>query len=162
MKTPQKPMQDERIVMEEKNYRSEALLLIEVVLILSIVTKEYILKLPFEASTTDWILLILAAAYPFVRGLLAGGGAAAQHTPQRRSKVVLGLVTASGAVAAIATLLNYQRYGDTYQGLFDPYMMAVFGIVFVAMMICNVIVYGLVRLSAWQAQKRMDRRLGKE
>ena len=53
MSKQQKLIQDERVTMEEKKYRSEALLMIEVILILSIITKEYILKLPLEASTGD-------------------------------------------------------------------------------------------------------------
>lgn len=162
MNKSQKPVQDERVTMEENKYRSEALLLIEVVLVLSIITKEYILKLPLESSTTDWILLILAAVYPFVRGLFSGGGAAVQHTPQRRSKVVLGLVTASAAVAAIVTLLNLRRYGNTYQGLFDPHLLAIFGIAFVSMMICNSIIYGIMQLGSRRVQKRIDRELGDE
>ena len=70
MSKSQKPVQDERVTMEENKYRSEALLVVETVLVLSIITKEYILKLPLESSTTDWILLILAVVYPFVRGPL--------------------------------------------------------------------------------------------
>ncbi|MDO4712436.1 MAG: hypothetical protein Q4B05_00810 [Candidatus Saccharibacteria bacterium] len=162
MSKSQQPIQDERVAMEEKKYRSEALLLIEIVLVLSIVTKEYILQLPPESTVTDWILLILAAAYPFVRGLLAGGGAATQHTPQRRSKVILGLVTASAVPAAIVMLLNYQRYGNSGRGLFDPYLLAVFGIVFLAMMICNTAIYGLAQLGSRRAQKRIDKELGRE
>ena len=38
-------IQDERVIMEENKYRSEALLITEVALVLSIITKEYILKL---------------------------------------------------------------------------------------------------------------------
>ena len=162
MSKQQKLIQDERVTMEEKKYRSEALLMIEVILILSIITKEYILKLPLEASTGDWVLLIVAAAYPFVRGLLAGGGQASQYTPQRHGKVIGGLVTASVAVAAIVTLLSYQRYADKYQSIFDPLLLAVFGVAFGAMMVCNAIVYGITRYGARRAQERIDNQLDEE
>lgn len=156
------PIQDERVAMEENKYRSEALLIIEVALILSIITKEYILKLPLEASTSDWGLLALAAVYPFVRGLLAGGGEASQHTPQRRGKAIAGLVAASAVVAAIVTLVNYRHYTEKYSSWLDPSLLAIFGIVFVAMMVCNAVIYSLVRLGSRRAQKRIDRELGDE
>lgn len=156
------PIQDERVAMEENKYRSEALLIIEVALILSIIAKECILKLPPEASTSDWGLLALAAAYPFVRGLLVGGGEASHHTSQRRSKVIGGLVVMSLVVAAIVTLVNYRHYSEKYSSWLDPYLLAIFGIVFVVMMLCNAVIYGLVQLSCRRAQKRIDRELGDE
>lgn len=158
----QKPIQDERVTMEENKYRSEALFVIEVALILSIITKEYILKLPLESSTGDWGLLVLAVLYPFVRGLLAGGGEASHHAPQRRGKVLGGLVLSSLVVAGFVTLINYRHYTDKYSSWFDPMLLAIFGIVFIAMMVCNAIVYGLVQMASRRTQKRIDRELGDE
>ena len=155
-------IQDERVIMEESKYRSEALLITEVALVLSIITKECILKLPPEASTSDWGLLALAVVYPFVRGLLVGGGEASHHTPQRRSKAIGGLVIISLTVAAIVTLVNYRHYSEKYSSWLDPYLLAIFGIVFIAMMLCNTVIYGLVQLGSRRAQKRIDRELGDE
>lgn len=155
-------VQDERVTMEENKYRSEALLIIEVVLLLSIITKNYILNLSPEASTSDWGLLTLAAVYPFVRGLLAGGGEASHYTPQRRTKAVGGLMVMSLIVAAIVTLVNYSHYSEKYSSWLDPYLLAIFGIVFIAMVLCNAVIYGLVQLGSRRAQKRIDRELSDE
>ena len=100
--------------------------------------------------------------YPFVRGLLVGGGEASHHAPQRRSKVIGGLAVISLVVAAIVTLVNYRHYSEKYSSWLDPYLLAMFGIVFVAMMLCNVVIYGLVQLGSRRAQKRIDRELGDE
>lgn len=159
MSKSQKPVQDERVAIEEKRYRSEALWIIETLLIVSIITKTHVLQLPFEEITGDWVLLILAVAYPFVRGLLSGGGEASQKASQSLGKIFSGSLAAAAAVAAIITLLSYQRYADKYQGLFDPFLLAVFGVAFLTMLICNVVIYGLVQLGSHRVQKRIDREL---
>ncbi|MDO4781048.1 MAG: hypothetical protein Q4A34_01480 [Candidatus Saccharibacteria bacterium] len=159
MSIKQKPVTDERVIMEDMKYRSEALTIIAVLLGASIVTKEYILKLPLEASTVDVVLLIVALTYPFVRGLIVGGGAATHTTSGGRGRVAGGIIAASVAIALIATFFNYQRYNEKYNGWFDPHLLAVFGVAFTTMLVCNTVVYGLMRLSVRRAQRRIDRQL---
>lgn len=160
MRKTDKNIVDERVVMEEMKYRSEALTAIMVLLGASIITKRYILHMPLDAVNTDIALLILASVYPFVRGLFSGGGAAVQSVA--RSKAVTGIVAASVAVALIATFFNYQAFSDKYTGLLDPHLLAVFGIALVSMLLFNTVVYGLMKLSAHWTQKRIDRQLGEK
>lgn len=162
MSKPQKPMQDERIALEAMKYRSEALTIIAVLLGVSIVIKEYILRLSFEASVVDVTLLILALTYPFVRGIFSGGAGAVQVTPKHRGRVVVGLIGTSAAVALVATFFNYQRYHDKYSGVFDPHLWAVFTVAFVSILLCSVIIYALMDVSARQAEKRINRQLDQE
>lgn len=158
----QKPIQDERVVIENMKYRSEALTIITMLLGASIVTKEYILKLPLEASTVDVVLLILALTYPFVRSLFSLGGGAVQATPKRRGRAFTGMAGTSVGVALIATFFNYQRYHNKYDGVLDPHLWAVFAIAFVSILLCSVIIYALMDISARQAEKRINRQLDQE
>lgn len=156
----QQPVVDERTTREDMQYRSEALTIIAILLGGSIVTKQYFLNLPLETVTVEVVLLILALTYPFVRGLVAGGGTAVHSASQRRGKVLGGIVAASLAIGLIVTFLNYQRYSDKYSGWADPHLLAVFGVAFASMLLCNTLVYGLMWLGARRTQKRIDRRLG--
>lgn len=152
---------DERVLRQRLKYRSEALEIVIWLLMASFIIKDYVLKMPPGNSLVEFGIFLIALSYPYIRGMIAGDGEAAETVALEPKKAVAGIVATSAVIALVATVFNYWRLNDKYSGVLDPHFLLIPVIVFCFAATFGVISYGLMRWTASRAQKRIDRELEK-
>lgn len=126
-----KKIKDERIVGVNNKIQSEAFLVVELLLGISIFIKGYFYNMSVSSYITEIAVMVIALGYIVVRGAMLGYNSL---DSSKSGKLITILVTVGlSLLVSIANgVRNYSTYGDMYTGPLDVHFLATIVVTFLS------------------------------
>ncbi len=151
-------MKDERIVGLTNKILGETYFIVMLLLIVSILIKSYIMKMPFTHCITELGVIILSTIYIVIRSMLTGN-TLLNTSKRNRILTILAILGLSLAVAIYNGAKNYFTYGDQYSGVLDFHFLAVLAVTFLSSAAFISLAYLFLYLCHIRGNRKMEKEI---
>ncbi len=153
-------IQDEREIVQRRKVNSEAYGILMIILFVSVLVQQFLLKAPFEQYAVEVICLLGMAIYMTIRYITLGLNVYGHGEGKESNLLPLVISITTGIiVTAINGVLNYMEYANHYTGNFG-YFVATLIVTFISATFFTFIILSyltyLNRKKQYKIQQQLD------